>query len=57
MNKVKMLVLAVLAAATVGVGSLSAAPSGPATTAKKLPGRASLPQVTVVRGMTRNIEG
>jgi hypothetical protein len=57
MNKLTMFVLAALAAATVAIGALAAAPSGSATTAKKLPGRASLPQVTVVRGMTRNIEG
>jgi hypothetical protein len=42
-----MLVLA--AAATVAIGALAATPSPSAATAKRLPGRASLPQVIVVR--------
>ena len=49
MNKLKMLVLMALAAATVGTGALAVASSGSAATAKRLPGRASLPQVIVVR--------
>jgi hypothetical protein len=45
MNKLTMFVLAPVAAATVAMGALAAAPSGSAGTAKRLPGRASLPQV------------
>jgi hypothetical protein len=51
MNKLTMLVVAALAAATVAIGGLAAAPSASAATAKRLPGHAALPQVTVVRNL------